>query len=92
MIRYNDLTPERLACLKAIEAVGGRIDHEHPDLAPFLDDNSTLTHPDVFNQCHDARWLISSHDDRDDSSTARLTEAGRRVLGVVETPGLGEQS
>lgn len=79
-VRYNEITPERLACLKVIQATGGSADHEHPDLKPFLDDNSTLTHPDVFNQCHDAGWLRSGHDDRFDSSTAYLTEAGRQVL------------
>lgn len=77
---YKEMTPQRLACLKTIEAVGGYIDHEHPALKPFLDDNSTLRYPDVFNQCHDAGWLLSGHDDRCDCSTARLTEAGRDAI------------
>lgn len=80
MIRFNEITPQRLACLKAVAAAGGRVDHEHPDLKPFMDDDSTLTHPDVFNQCHDAGWLRSGHDDRDDTSTAYLTDAGRDAL------------
>lgn len=83
--RYNEMTPERLACLKAIEEAGGHVDHEHPALKPFLDDSSTLRHPDVFNQCHDAGWLLSGHDDRFDSSTAHLTPAGRQMLADVGT-------
>ena len=78
--RYNEITPERMACLKAVAAQGGSIDHEHPSLKPFLDENSTLRYPDVFNQCHDAGWLRSGYDDRFDSSTAYLTEAGRKLL------------
>jgi hypothetical protein len=80
MRRYNELTPERLACLEAVEAAGGCADHEHPALKPFLDDSSTLGHPDVFNQCHDGGWLRSGYDDRLDSSTVYLTDAGRDAL------------
>lgn len=82
-VRFNDLTPERLACLRAVEAVGGHIGHEDPSLTPFLDDASTLRYPDVFNQCHDAGWLLSGYDDRFDSSTAHLTKAGREILASV---------
>lgn len=82
-VRYNELTPERLACLQAIDAVGGRIDHEHPALKPFLDDCSTLRDPDIFNQCHDAGWLISGYDDRFDSSTVHITKAGMDALAAV---------
>jgi hypothetical protein len=78
--RYNEMTPERLACLRVVKAAGGSIDHEHPDLAPFCDDASTLGRPDVFNQCHDAGWLRSGYDDRFDSSTAYLTKEGRAAL------------
>lgn len=35
---------------------------------------------DVFNKCHNQGWLISRHDDRTDSSTVYLTEAGAKVL------------
>lgn len=81
MIRCSDMTPGRLACLKAIAALGGKgISHEHPDLAPFCDDASTMTSPDVFNQCHNAGWLISGHDDRLDASYVHLTEAGKLAL------------
>ena len=78
--RYNDLTPERRACLEVIAAAGGRMDHENPALEPFVDDRSTLTRPDIFNQCHDAGWLHSGYDDRLDSSTAYLTDAGKAAL------------
>lgn len=87
--RYNEPTSERLACLRAVEAAGGSADHEHPGLKPFLDDNSTLSHPDVFNQCHDAGWLRSGYDDRFDSSTVYLTAAGREIIGAV---GAGHRS
>jgi hypothetical protein len=83
MIRYNDLTPERLACLQAVVAAGGRhVEHDHPLLAPFCDDNSTMTKPDVFNQCHDGGWLRSGYDDRIDTSFVELTEAGRAALAA----------
>jgi len=80
MIRYDEMTPERLSCLKAIEAAGGRTGHSSQCLAPFCDDGSTLTHPDIFNQCHDAGWLVSSHDDRTDESFVTLTAAGKEAL------------
>lgn len=79
-IHYRHVTPERLACLRAVFAAGGRIDHDDQSLAPFCDDRSTLTTPDVFNQCHDAGWLQSSHDNRTDTSVAWLTETGREVV------------
>lgn len=85
MTRYNELTPARLACLKAVEAAGGRADHENPALKPFLDDGSTLTHPDVFNQCHDGGWLRSGYDDRLDCSTVYLTDAGRLALSSKDS-------
>jgi hypothetical protein len=85
MIHYNDLTPQRLACLRAVADAGGRhVEHEHPLLTPFCDDDSTLTKPDVFNQCHDAGWLRSGHDDRIDSSYVELTEAGKLALSNGE--------
>lgn len=74
------MTPERLACLKVIAAAGGSLDHEADELAPFCDDASTLTKPDVFNQCHDAGWLVSRHNSLSDASTVYLTEEGRNVL------------
>jgi len=77
--RYNELTPERLACLRAVPN-SGSMNHDNPALAPFCDDKSTLSEPDVFNQCHDAGWLISGHDDRTDSSYVRLTDAGRAAV------------
>jgi hypothetical protein len=82
MTRYNELTPERLACLKAVAAASGRTSHDDETLAPFCDDKSTLTHPDVFNQCHDGGWLTSSHDDRTGTSFVWLTDAGKAALAV----------
>jgi hypothetical protein len=70
------LTPERLECLRVVAKAGGDIDHDDEGLARFCDDKSTLTKPDVFNQCHDAGWLVSRHDDRTDSSVAVLTDEG----------------
>lgn len=75
-----DLTKERRDCLQLISLAGGRMDHDDQRLAPFCDDASTLMSPDVFNQCHDAGWLISRHDDRMDASTVYLTEAGSHIL------------
>lgn len=74
------LTPERLACLKVVAAAGGSMNHDEKALEPFCDDGSTLTGPDVFNQCHDAGWLRSSHDDRFDSSTVHLTDEGKKIV------------
>lgn len=78
--RYNEMTPDRLACLKIVAASGGKMNHEDPALRPFLDDASTLRDPDIFNQCHDAGWLRSGHDDRTDDSYVSLTDAGRAAL------------
>lgn len=74
------LTVDRIECLLVVEKAGGRMDHDAPELAPFCDDKSTLSKPDVFNQCHDAGWLISKHDNRTDASTVYLTEKGRTAL------------
>jgi len=69
------------APVEPARAVGrGIISHDHESLSPFCDDRSTLTTPDIFNQCHDAGWLKSWHDDRLDSSFVELTELGRTVL------------
>lgn len=75
-----DMTPERLECLRAIAREGGTANHDDEFLAKFCDDRSTLSKPDVFNQCHDAGWLMSRHDDRTDSSTVHLTDEGRAAL------------
>lgn len=82
MIRYNEMTPDRLACLKVVATAHTSMSHDDPALLPFLDDNSTLRAPDTFNQCHDAGWLISSHDDRIDCSYVKLTDAGREALNT----------
>jgi hypothetical protein len=84
MARYNDLTPERLACLEVVATSGGRMNHENPALLPFLDEKSTLRDPDIFNQCHDAGWLRSGYDDRTDDSYVYLTDAGRAALAPTE--------
>jgi len=78
--RYNEPTPERVACLKAVSLAHISMSHDDPTLLPFLDDNSTLSAPDTFNQCHDAGWLKSWHDNRIDHSYVELTDAGRAVL------------
>ncbi len=76
------MTSERLRCLLVISNAGGSMDHDDPRLAPFCDDKSTLSSPDIFNQCHDAEWLISRHDDRTDTSRVELTKTGRVALGL----------
>jgi hypothetical protein len=80
MQQFNYPTPEPLACVRVIAAAGGRMGHSDKALEPFCDDASTLTKPDVFNECHDAGWLISSHDDRMDESFVMLTDEGRSLL------------
>lgn len=80
MVRYNEMTPERLACLKVVAAAHISMNHDDTALLPFLDDNSTLREPDTFNQCHDAGWLKSWHDSRIDMSYVELTDAGRAAL------------
>lgn len=77
------VTPDRLNCLAVVLQAGGSIDHEDPRLAPFCDDGSTLTTPDVFNQCHDAGWLESKYNSLSDSSVARLTPEGREVIAAI---------
>lgn len=89
--RYNELTPDRLACLKAVSLAHTSMCHDDPTLLPFLDDNSTMTEPDTFNQCHDAGWLLSGHDDRTDSSYVRLTPAGREMLAQSPQEVTGER-
>lgn len=83
MTGYRELTPERLACLRVIESARGNLDHEAEELKPFCDDKSTLTTPDVFNQCHNAGWLVSRHDSRFDASTVYLTKEGSEVLSMA---------
>ncbi len=78
-----EMTPERFKCLRVIEGVGGRMSHEDDALKPFCDDASTLTTPDIFNQCHDAGWLASGHDDRTDSSTVRITPEGQKAMDAA---------
>ena len=51
-MRYCDVTPERLACLRAVEAAGGQMNHEDPALEPFCDDASTLSKPDAVSYTH----------------------------------------
>lgn len=66
--------------LLRLVAADGRMSHEDARLAPYCDDASTLSKPDIFNRCHDLDWLASSHDDRFDSSTVWITDAGRAAL------------
>ncbi len=82
---FMELTEDRYRCLKAVVKAGGRLDHDDPRLANFCSDASTLTHPDVFNQCHDAGWLKSWHDDRADSSIVELTKEGIELLETKTT-------
>ncbi len=81
--RYNELTGDRRRCLQVVADHGGRMSHEDGALAPFCDDGSTLTAPDVFNQCHDAEWLRSWHDRLADHSVVELTDAGKAILAAV---------
>lgn len=80
MTHYQAPTKERIACVSVVAAAGGKLNHDDPRLSPYCDDKSTLTKPDVFNQCHDAGWLISGHDDRTDDSYVHLTKEGRAML------------
>ena len=61
------------------ESVGG-MSHEDKHLAQYCDDDSTLTNPDVFNRCHDMGWLATTHDNRSDNSTVRITDKGRELV------------
>jgi hypothetical protein len=84
-----EATPERLDCLRTVLHGGGSLNHDAAQLAPFCDDASTLTKPDVFNQCHDAGWLRSLHDDRTGNSTVYLTQEGRAVLVAQQQSFIG---
>ena len=75
-----EMTKDRLECLRVIAQHDGEMNHEDAALAPFCDDASTLTKPDIFNQCHDAGWLKSWHDNRFDSSRVVLTDDGREAM------------
>lgn len=78
--RFNELTPERLACLQIVATAHTGMSHDDNALLPFCDDKSTLTDPDIFNQCHEAGWLKSWHDSRLDCSYVELTQQGRAIL------------
>lgn len=80
--KYNEMTLGRLACLRVVATARTRMDHEDTALLPFMDDNSTLSAPDIFNQCHDAGWLKSWHDNRMDCSYVELTDAGKAALSL----------
>lgn len=69
-------------------APGECLSGEAPELAPFCDDNSTLTEDDTINQCFEAGWLLWSHNSLFDTDTVRLTDEGRAALSL--TPGLHE--
>lgn len=71
-------TKEQRSCLSLISLAGGRMSHNDPLLEPFCDEDDAPI--DVFNQCHDAGWLISRHDDRTDADTVYLTRDGIDVL------------
>lgn len=74
--------PDRIACLRVVEAAGGRIDHEDPALKPFLSEDSA--HPDIFNQCHEAGWLETWFSGLgEDECVAKLTDAGRAALAAA---------
>lgn len=79
-------TPRQMECLKVVWQLAGRsvANHECQELAPFCDDASTLTKPDVFNQCHDLGWLISGHNGLSDCSYVKLTEEGLLACGHGE--------
>jgi len=81
---FNELTPDRLACLRAVAASHTIMSHDDPAILPFCDDKSTLTNPDVFNQCHDGGWLKSLHDNRLDCSFVELTSKGLAALKTAQ--------
>lgn len=66
-----------LSLLGLVIAEGGWMSHDDEQLAPYCDDKSTLTKPDVFNRCHDMGWLDTKRDDRIDHSTVGITRKGR---------------
>lgn len=72
------MTKQQRSCLSLISLAGGRMNHDDKRLEPYCDEDDAPV--DVFNQCHNAGWLTSSHDDRDDSSTVYLTQAGSYAL------------
>lgn len=72
--------------LLRLVAANGRMSHEDALLDPYCDDASTLSEPDIFNRCHDLGWLVSSHDDRFDSSTVWITDAGCAALADAPAP------
>lgn len=74
----------RLLELIAAEPFYGTIDSSdtgrpHP-LDPWVDDLGRET--DTFNLAHEAGYLATGHDSDTDSSTTRLTSAGRAVLSL----------
>lgn len=73
---------QELKLLRLISDRHGSMCHDDEALNEFCDDASTMTHPDVFNMCHDLEWLQSGHDDRTDTSTVHLTKAGRAALAA----------
>lgn len=80
-----EMTPARLECLRMVALAGGEMSHDDERLSRFCDDASTLTTPDVFNQCHDAGWLVSRHDDRIDASHVYITDNGRQAIARAHT-------
>ncbi len=77
--------------LKAIAAAGGTVDSSdtpHNLLNLFCGDRGDGT--DTFNLAHEADFLHTSHDSDFDTSTTRLTDAGRTFLAAL-TPSAGDQ-
>lgn len=67
-------TETQLQLLNLVAAAGS-LDHDAAGLDPFCDPEATGR--DVFNECHHAGWLKSTHDFDADFAIVALTPAGR---------------
>lgn len=75
------ITPEREKLLRLLAASPcNRIDCEAKELNEFSDMNSTLTHPDVINQCIDLGWARQRYNTSDDTGFIELTPKGVEAL------------
>lgn len=89
-VMVPDLTNEQkeITLLRIIEAMGGTTDsseNPHSWLNWFCSDEIHNVQEDTFNRCEAKGWIFTTHNSDWDTSTTRLTEAGRAALATTES-------
>lgn len=78
---------KEIALLSIIAAMGGETDSSEGKwqwLNWFCDDENERGVEDTFNRCEAKGWIFTTHNSDWDTSTTRLTKAGRAALATTE--------